>query len=315
MTSRPTPVPRDGSGQQAHPVAGPPPSDDVAVPRQRGAGRSSRSRTPETAPEYWAAPEEPPRGSAARGFRGLLLSGVLLLLTSGVAGVTLAREGRLFQPRAAVGGVDPPPSGAAVATPGGLPGNPADVPDKGTGAFIFADSQGAVLGAAGTLKRFRVAVEDGSGVDPTAFAAAVDATFADPRGWTAGGLWQFQRVPKSAPFDFTVFLATPATSEQVCLGGGLHTQKYTSCRLASQVVLNLARWLHAVPEYGAPVEVYRSFAVNHEVGKELGYRREGCVGPGRQAPVMQQQTLGLKGCLANAWLYLDGVLYSGPPIP
>jgi hypothetical protein len=215
---------------------------------------------------------------------------------------------------AAPAGSAVPPSPTA-SPPAAAPPAAANVPVKGDGTFTFADTQGSLLGTAGVLKRFRVAVEGGTGQDATAFAAFIDQTLGDARSWIASGQLRLQRVPKNAPFDFTIYLASPATSEQMCALGGLHTEKYTSCRLAGQVIINLARWLTAVPDYGASLEVYRAYAINHEVGHEFGHGHEACTGGGRPAPVMQQQTLGLKGCLANAWPYVDGQRYAGPPIP
>jgi predicted Zn-dependent protease len=68
-------------------------------------------------------------------------------------------------------------------------------------------------------------------------------------------------------------------------------------------VINLARWLDAVPDYEGDVATYRQYVVNHEVGHFLGNSHEQCPGQGELAPVMQQQTLGLDGCVKNPWPY------------
>ncbi|MER7419957.1 DUF3152 domain-containing protein [Micromonospora peucetia] len=188
-------------------------------------------------------------------------------------------------------------------------------PRTGTGDFTAAPGDSPVRGTEGPVRHYRVAVEQGIGQDAAAFAATVDEVLADPRSWIASEELRVRRVAQAADADFTVYLATPATSERMCAEGGLSTEGYTSCQLPGQVIINLARWLEAVPDYGAPLEIYRAYLVNHEVGHEFGEGHQACPGPGEPAPVMQQQTYGLDGCAANAWPYVDGSRYDGEFVP
>lgn len=185
----------------------------------------------------------------------------------------------------------------------------------GDGRFLAVAGGSPVAGTDGPVHRYRVAVETGTGQEPAEFAATVDATLADPRSWIASGELRVQRVAGAGAADFTVYLATAVTSERMCAEGGLHTAGYSSCRLPGKVIINLDRWLTAVPDYAAPLAVYQAYVINHEVGHEFGELHEACPGPGRPAPVMQQQTYGLAGCVANAWPYLDGRRYAGDLIP
>jgi Protein of unknown function (DUF3152) len=213
-------------------------------------------------------------------------------------------------------------SGAGTAAPSGsgAPAGPSAVPSvavpqTGPGTFAFASGPGPTLGSGGAVRRFRVAVENGTNQDPAAFAAAAEQILGDQRSWIAGGDVRFQRVAQSSPFEFTLYLASPGTTDKLCAIGGLHTEQFVSCRLPGQVIINLARWLTGVPDYGASLDVYRQWAVNHEVGRELGHGNEACPAPGVLAPVMQQQSLGLRGCVANAWPYVNGQLYEGTALP
>ncbi|RLK13909.1 uncharacterized protein DUF3152 [Micromonospora sp. M71_S20] len=235
--------------------------------------------------------------------------GVTLLLAA-TAAVTLTRTGD----RATV-----PTSGdgnrTSYAAGADKPARPPAYPRTGTGDFTAAPGDSPVRGTDGPVRYYRVAVEQGTGQDVAAFAATVDEVLGDPRSWIASEELRLRRVAEAADADFTVYLATPGTSERMCAEGGLSTEGYTSCQLPGQVIINLARWLEAVPDYGAPLEIYRAYVVNHEVGHELGEVHQACPGPGEPAPVMQQQTYGLDGCAANAWPYVDGSRYDGEVVP
>ena len=179
-----------------------------------------------------------------------------------------------------------------------------------TGLYQRA-SGGTARHGSGPLKTYRVEVETGTGQGAPAFAAAVDATLADPASWAGQGLWSFQRVDTD-DVDFVIRLANSATVDEVCAAAGLDTRGYVSCRSGHFVMVNLDRWMSAVPDYRGDIALYRHYVINHEVGHQLGYGHQACPGPGLLAPVMQQQTLGLKGCLANGWPYVGGRLVSGP---
>ncbi|MFY1680307.1 DUF3152 domain-containing protein [Micromonospora sp.] len=195
------------------------------------------------------------------------------------------------------------------------------VPVTGRGTFRYDDRAGSTLGRSGGLRRYRVAVEDGSGEDVRDFSDQVQTALAGPGSWVDGGRLRLRRVPGNAPSDFTVLLATRGTAGRLCRAGGVDIRvggvPYTSCRAPGKVIINLDRWRTSVPHFvraGVPLPVYRTYVVNHEVGHQLGHRHEGCPGVGRPAPVMQQQSLFLRGCTANPWPYRDGRRYAGPAL-
>jgi hypothetical protein len=248
--------------------------------------------------EYYTRPAPVPRIRRRRG-RGILW--LVLLLAVALTAFDLHRRGVVdltlpFQPR--------PPEASVAEDP--------DVVSAGAGTFAFAAGDGPVVGSGGTLLRYQVAVEDGLSVPVEQFAAAVEAILSDPRSWIAGGEVRLARVADGA--DFGIYLASPVLSEAMCREDGLETGQFTNCRLSDgRVVINSARWLAGVPDYGAPLAEYRAYAINHEVGHQLGFGHELCPAPGQPAPVMQQQTLGLSGCTPYGWPYRAGARYTGPP--
>jgi hypothetical protein len=290
---------------------------------RRGQSRSAPRGTGGTRPPSTRSRAEQQRAQQRRRWAVLAVLAVTLVLvgvdlTNGLKGRSAADETTAPSPSPSKVAVAPPPvvPSPSLSPSPSLAPSPVDsaaaagVVDKGAGTFTAAPGGTAVVGH-GTLLTYRVEVEDGTGQQAAAFATAVDTILDDPRSWTAGGTIAFQRISTGTP-GVTIRLASPKTVDRLCYP--LTTEGYTSCRVGDNVVINLARWLTAVPDFAGRLTEYRQYAVNHEVGHRLGHGHMACPAAGQLAPVMQQQTLGLKGCRINPWPYVNGQLVTGPPV-
>jgi hypothetical protein len=144
----------------------------------------------------------------------------------------------------------------------------------------------------------RYRVERHTEDDATAnFAEVVDFTLADARGWSRAG-FAFAR-DDSAPY--LVVLAEGPEVDRLCLPYDTYG-KY-SCQNGPVVAINADRWRSADPKWTGDLATYRQMLVNHEVGHLLGQKhpKPQCPRPGQLAPVMNQQSTELDGCLPNPW--------------
>ena len=253
------------------------------------------------------------------------MAAVLVLMAAAGAGFALTTGGygessQAMDEEASEGGsADRSLRSGDPAAPGGAAQTPPPLYFSGTGTWTYAEARpGEVIGSAGTLMRYNVAVEDGIGLDVVQFSDAVHQTLSDPRSWTAGDGWRFEQVGRGGA-DFTVYLASPEQRSVLCE----HPGTSVSCRNGDAVVINSARWLAGVPHWDDTIESYREYVVNHEIGHRLGHGHEVCPEDGGLSPVMAQQTYRLAGCESNAWPFPDGETYlegpagdyGGPELP
>jgi hypothetical protein len=119
---------------------------------------------------------------------------------------------------------------------------------------------------------------------------------ADPDGWSSKG-YDFEYDPKAS---LVIYLSSPQTINKEC---GL--PKGLSCAVmgGNKMWLNSERWLKGAPESKMSLDSYRQYMVSHEMGHILGHDHEKCPGKGMVAPIMLQQTLGLKGCRPNTKVF------------
>lgn len=131
--------------------------------------------------------------------------------------------------------------------------------------------------------------------DRTEFEKLVDQTLTDNRGWARAGV-KFQKVASGGRLH--VVLASGVEVEKASPNG---CSSELSCTVKPYVLINDDRWLNGTDSYqGVGIAAYRQMVINHEVGHFLGHDHVWSCDNG-VAPVMLQQSTGLRGCSANSW--------------
>ncbi len=200
-----------------------------------------------------------------------------------------------------------------------LPAGPAYT-KVGLGTFTRIPGASKVFGEPSDghgVWRYDIEVETGiTGIDVAQFASLVQSVLADPRSWSGHGV-ALQRV-NSGPIDFHITLTSAMTVRQFC---GYSLKVEASCYATAgsgpgldvnRVVLNDARWARGSAQFPRALNAYRIYMINHEDGHAVGHHHAHNCLPGGLAPVMMQQSLGLKSaatgktCGANPWPYPPG---------
>lgn len=129
------------------------------------------------------------------------------------------------------------------------------------------------------------------------FKKVVADTFKDERGWKRAGV-EFKYVENNGRLH--MILAEPGIIGAL---GGCSSQ--LSCTVKPAVYINDDRYMGASESYralGISVENYRTMVINHEVGHWLGHDHiVSCETSTGLAPIMLQQSTGLRGCHPNYW--------------
>jgi hypothetical protein len=219
----------------------------------------------------------PARATAARGVAvilGFLLTGSACATSGSTTGQPATSDPAQVQT----------PSPQALPTPPARPSSAAPTPTRPA-------TQAAVV------VRYRI-VRHTSDSATRAFAAVVDATLTDRRGWQRAGF----RLLHDQSARYTVLIAEPDEVQRRCRPYDVY-RKY-SCQNGPLVAINAERWRHATPEWTGTLAAYRQMLINHEFGHLLGMHHPPspqCPRRGVKARVMAQQSTELNGCLPNPW--------------
>jgi predicted ribosomally synthesized peptide with SipW-like signal peptide len=150
------------------------------------------------------------------------------------------------------------------------------------------------------LLTYSFAVKGNPSSDFEEFKRLATETLNDSRGWARAGV-TFLAVASGG--NFTLWLSE--SGYVASFYPGVCTASW-SCSNGRNVVINDMRWAGATDSWnnaGGSLRDYRHMVVNHEVGHFLGHRdnERVCAGAGQLAPLMQQQSMNLRGCIFNPW--------------
>lgn len=149
----------------------------------------------------------------------------------------------------------------------------------------------------GKTYTYRIQTRGKITADLAEFARSVNETLTDSRGWSQAGIG-FKQVESGG--DFVLYLS--AADKLPSFGSPCHVS--WSCRSGNNVIINQDRWFNSSTAWkgaGGSLRDYRHMVLNHEVGHWLGFKHVTCSSSGAASPIMQQQSISLRGCKANPW--------------
>lgn len=136
------------------------------------------------------------------------------------------------------------------------------------------------------------------------FENKIFRTLNSPEGWPRAGVtFRFANAqPDTAQCDFTLWLSQASLVPSF----SSYCSVEYSCRVGNAVIINQSRWNEPTPAWlngGGNLENYRTMVLNHEVGHRLGHmdNENVCASPNGPAPLMQEQSISLRGCSIRWW--------------